>query len=221
MRPLASGLMPMALATSMSVIIPTGLSSSYSQIKRQAVRWDAFKSMAFGLVLGVCLGIFVVSKIENNTLRLVFSFGLFAMAALIYFKKETNRTHPLMLKYFISTPIAFGIGVLATMLGIGGAILNIPYLNRAGIPLRNAIATSSVLGVVVAVPAVIGFIVTGLSQGHPLLHFNLLAWIIIAPLSVLMAPLGVKASHALPAQRLKLLLAGMLVCIATRMFFET
>lgn len=216
-----SGLMPMALATSMSVILPTAISSSYSQIKRQAVQWNAFKLMAPGLVLGVCFGIFVVSKIENDTLRLIFSFGLLAMAALIYFKKETSVEHPFMLKYFVSMPTTFGIGILATMLGIGGAILNVPYLNRAGIPLRNAIATSTVLGVVVSIPAALGFVVTGMSAGHPLLHFNLLAWVIIAPISVLVVPLGVKVSHALPLQRLKLIFAGLLVCIAIKMFFET
>ena len=98
----SSGLMPMALATSMSIIIPTGLSSSAAQIKRGAVRWDAFRVLAPGLVAGVTLGITVISKLENDTLRIIFAIGLYVMASLIFLKKETENQHPLFLKPFLA-----------------------------------------------------------------------------------------------------------------------
>lgn len=216
-----SALMAMALATSMSIIIPTGMSSSWAQIKRKAVRWDAFKLMVPGLVVGVCMGVFVVSKLENETLRMIFSVGLYAMAVMTLMKKENALGHPQLLRPYVAYPAGSIIGLIATMMGIAGAMLNVPYLNRAGIPLHNAIATSSVLGVMVALPAALGFMVSGMADGGVFSHINITAWLLIVPVSVIVAPWGVKASHALPVKKLKYIFVALMVVLATKMLLET
>ncbi|HNQ91837.1 MAG TPA: sulfite exporter TauE/SafE family protein [Alphaproteobacteria bacterium] len=203
-------LMHAALATSMAVIIPTGLSSSYAQIKRKAVEWNAFSRVAPALVFGVIVGVYAVSEMKSSALQIVFAVGLYFLSALIFFKKEGGVTHQVLLRPFVSYPAASLIGLFSTLVGIGGASLNVPYLARAGVPLHRAIATSSVLGVAISIPAAVGLIG----------FVYWLAWVLIVPFSVLCAPMGVRASHALPVSKLKIVFAILLCLIATKMAFD-
>jgi hypothetical protein len=102
---------------------------------------------------------------------------------------------------------------------MGGAVLNVPYLVRAGVPLKKAIATGSFLGVIVSVTATLGNVVhSELGAGEWLINFPAVALII--PASILMAPLGVRASHALPVHKLKLIFALLLVAVASKMLLD-
>jgi uncharacterized membrane protein YfcA len=211
-----------ALATSMAVILPTGLSSSWAQIKRKGVDWDAVKLMTPGLMIGVCFGVFVVTNLSSTALKVIFSIGLYGVAASILMRKEDAQAHPILMKRVVAFPITVVIGIAATLLGMGGAILNIPYLSKAGFPLKRAIASASVLGVLISLPATIGYLVSG--SEHALKggvgYINLAALAMIVPVSVLMAPVGVKASHALSVQKLKIVFAVLLLLVATKMLFE-
>ncbi|MDD3019441.1 MAG: sulfite exporter TauE/SafE family protein [Alphaproteobacteria bacterium] len=217
-------LMHTALGTAMAIIIPTGLSSSRAQIKRGAVDWDAFRALAPALVAGVVFGIFVVSGLKSAQLQLIFAIGLYFLSALIFFKKEGGAAHPVMLRWFWASPSSALIGIFSTLVGIGGATLNVPYLSRAGVSLHRAIATSSVLGVVISVPAAIGFMVIGdhsdIGASGFIGFVNVVAWGLIFPFSVLCAPLGVRASHAMPVKKLKTVFAVLLILIASKMLFE-
>lgn len=210
-------LMHTALATSMSIIIPTGLSSSWAQIKRKAVDWSAVKLMVPGLVIGASLGVILVSRMDSNMLKMIFAVGLYGIVLSIIKKRDEAKPNLTLRKPLWAVPVSMAFGVAATLLGIGGAVLNVPYLNKSGTPLKNAIATGSVLGVIVAFPATVGYIIAG----HGTLgYINAAAFAMIVPVSVLIAPLGVKASHALPVHKLKILFAGLLILVATKMLIE-
>ena len=217
-------LMHTALGTAMAIIIPTGLSSSRAQIRRGAVEWGAFRKLAIGLIAGVCLGIFVVSGLKSLQLQFIFSVGLYCLAAMIFFKKEEQVGKPILLKWYISNFTACLVGIFSTLVGIGGATLNVPYLSRAGLDLHRAIATSSVLGVVISIPAALGYILIGVPAEIAVSGFvgfvNVVAWGLIVPFSVLCAPLGVRASHALPVKQLKYVFALLLCLIASKMLYE-
>lgn len=206
-----------ALATSMTVILPTAISSSWAQIKRKAVDWPSIKMMIPGLVIGVVIGIAIVSKINSEFLKIVFSIGLTLIAISIITKKENSKSFPVLNKMKCAVPASVVFGILSTFLGIGGAVMNVPYLNRGGLPLKTAIASGSVLGAVIAFIATIGYLVSGHGSGG---YINFMAFIMIVPASVLMAPIGVRMSHKIPVAKLKVIFAGMLILLAVKMFFE-
>lgn len=206
-----------ALATSMAIILPTGIASSWAQIKRKAVDWSSIKMMMPGLAIGVVIGISIVSKINSEILKIIFSVGLTAIAISIIFKKENSKSFPVLNETKCVVPFSIVFGVLATFLGIGGAVLNVPYLNRAGVPLKTAIATGSVLGTLIALIATLGYLFSA-GEGHGLINF--MAFLMIVPASVLMAPVGVRVSHATPVDKLRIMFAAMLVLVAAKMFFE-
>lgn len=207
-------MMHMALATSMAIILPTALSSAFAQHKRKAIDWTSVRIMSPGLVVGSLTGVFLISGLKGETLQIIFAGGLILIAATILFRPD----HPTPAQFLKTAPYAWPastvFGALATLLGISGSVLYSPYLDRAGLPLKNAIATGSALGVVVSLTANIGYLVAGKGT---LQYISFLPFLVIVPVSVLFAPWGVKASHALPVRRLRILFAVLLVIIAVKM----
>jgi uncharacterized membrane protein YfcA len=206
-----------ALATSMAIILPTGISSSWAQIKRKAVDWTMIRLMTPGLMMGVICGIFLVTKMEGDVLKIIFAIGLSLIALSMIFKREHSKIFPILIQKKCAYPFSILFGIVAIFLGIGGAVMNVPYLNRAGIPLKSAIATGTVLGVIISFVATIGYVVSG---DGALGYINIESLLMIVPASILMAPLGVKVSHALPVSKLRIILASLLVIVSINMIYE-
>jgi uncharacterized membrane protein YfcA len=83
------------------------------------------------------------------------------------------------------------------------------------------VGTASLFGLVIAVPATLGYIVSG--WGNELLPFaslgyvNLLGIAVIAPATVLFAPLGARIAHALSRRQLSAAFGVFLMLVAVRM----
>jgi len=53
-------------------------------------------------------------------------------------------------------------------MGIGGGSLSVPLLSLCNVPIHRAIGTASGIGLAIAVPATLGFIISGLGvEGRP------------------------------------------------------
>lgn len=217
-------LMHMALGTSLAIIIPTSLSSAYAQVKRKAVDWDAIKKMVPGLMIGVSAGVMIAANLKGGVLQIVFSLGMYGIAALVAKTPSPRHIFPKLLSWPVVIPATGAVGSFATLLGLGGSILNIPYMTYAGLPLHRAIATGSVLGVLVSCPAAIGFILTGWNTpdlpAEFLGYINMKAWICIVPFSILVAPLGVKTSHKTDVKKLRRFFACFILVVATKMLWD-
>ena len=218
-------IMHMALGTALAIIIPTGMSSAWAQIKRKAVEWDSLRRLVPGLMVGVVVGIFIAAQLGGPALQIIFAVSMYAMLVLIVKKPKPEQVYPQLMSWPIALPFTAGVGVLATLVGIGGSIVNIPYMAYAGTPLHRAIATGSVLGVIVAIPAAIGFVLAGVASDHALPteflgYLNMKAWLCIVPFSMLVAPLGVKLSHRLDVNRLRQVFACFVFIVATKMLWD-
>lgn len=88
-------------------------------------------------------------------------------------------------------------------MGIGGGVLNNTFMTLFGRPIHQAVATSSGVGVLISIPAIIGMVVAG--WGAPNLppfsvgYINLLAVALIIPISTYVAPMGAQFAHKLPS----------------------
>jgi len=214
----------MAIATSMATIIFTSVSSVRAHHKRGAVRWDIVKGLAPGIVLGAAiasLGVFAVLK--GSWLALFFAaFVSFSATQMLLDKKpKPTRTLP-------GTPGLLGaggvIGFLSGLVGAGGGFVSVPFMTWCNVVIHNAVATSAALGFPIALANAIGYIVAGQNVGGlppaSVGYIYLPALIVIASMSVLMAPLGVKAAHALPVKSLKRAFAGILYLLAAYMLYK-
>ena len=214
----------MAIATSMATIMFTSISSVRAHHQRGAVRWDIVKRLAPGIVLGAALaslGVFALLK--GSWLALVFAaFVSFSATQMLMDKKpKPTRTLP-----GTAGQIGAGttIGFLSGLVGAGGGFVSVPFMTWCNVAIHNAVATSAALGFPIALANALGYIVAGQGvAGLPtgsLGYVFLPALLVIAIASVLMAPLGVKAAHALPVKSLKRVFASILYVLAAYMLYK-
>ena len=221
-REVAPGLaVKMAIATSMATIIFTSMSSVRAHHKKGAVRWDIVKRLAPGIVLGALvasLGVFALLK--GAALYFVFA-GFVAFSAVQMFldkKPAASRQLPGTAGQLTAGGV---IGFLSGLVGAGGGFVSVPFMTWCNVAIHNAVATSAALGFPIALSNVAGYIVAGQGLlGLPPYSFGYLwlpALVVIASCSVLMAPVGAKAAHALPVKKLKRAFAGVLFVLALYM----
>ena len=214
----------MAIATSMATIIFTSISSVRAHHKRGAVRWDIVRGLAPGIVLGsmiASLGVFAL--IKGSWLALFFAgFVSFSATQMLLDKKpQPTRTIP-------GTPGLVGaggvIGFLSGLVGAGGAFVSVPFMTWCNVAIHSAVATSAALGFPIALANSVGYIIAGQNvQNLPegaVGYIYLPALLVIACVSVLMAPVGVRAAHALPVKSLKRVFAALLYMLATYMLYK-
>ena len=214
----------MAIATSMATIIFTSVSSVRAHHKKGAVRWDIVKSLAPGIVLGAMvasLGVFALLK--GASLYFVFAaFVAFSGSQMFLDKKPAPTRH---LPGTVGLLGAGGvIGALSGLVGAGGGFVSVPFMTWCNVAIHNAVATSAALGFPIALANVVGYVIAGQGlQGVPAYSFGYLwlpALVVIASCSVLMAPLGARAAHALPVKKLKRAFAGVLFTLAIYMLYK-
>jgi uncharacterized membrane protein YfcA len=212
----------MALGTSLASIVITSIASFRAHDKRGAVRWDIWRAITPGLLIGTFGGGFLAAALPVTFLRAFFVCFLYYVAVQMFldFKPKASRQLPGM-------PGMYGvggiIGVVSSLVGIGGGTVSVPFMTYCNVPMHTAVGTSAALGFPIAVAGTLSYIWNGLSvPGLPpysLGYVSLTALAGIAAASYCTAPLGAKLSHALPVSKLKRFFAVFLCCIATRMLF--
>jgi uncharacterized protein len=216
-------LLPLAIGTSAATIVFTAFSSAYAHHKRGAVAWPIVAALAPGLVIGSLLGPQIASALPMRVLAAVFGTVTWYTAARMVWAAPPKVTRELPGK-----PGLFGvgvfIGVIAGMVGTGGAFLAVPFMTRANIKVHTAVATSAAIGWPVAVASAIGYIYAGFRAPdlppYTLGYIYLPALLCIALASILLAPLGAKVAHAWPRERLRAAFAGMLFVLGAYMWWK-
>lgn len=74
--------------------------------------------------------------------------------------RPTARVSHTTTDFAIRSGLGFPIGALAAFLGVGGSVMTVPLLRRAGQPMRVAAALANPLTLCVAVPALAVFLLT-------------------------------------------------------------
>ena len=216
--------MHLAIGTSLATIIPTSIASLNAHAKRGAVDWALLKSWVIPMVIGVLIGTLLARMASGNTLALIFACVAIPVAINMAFGKENWRIAAALPKGAGGWTLAGAIGTISTLMGIGGGTIGVPVMSLCNYPIHRAVATAAGFGVIISIPAAIGLAAAGWGT-HNLPPFsvgyvNLLGFILIAPASVLMAPVGASLAHMMDTRRLKLVFAGFIAITAARMLWD-
>lgn len=213
-------LMHVAIGTSLATIVITSLSSIRAHHKHQAIDWPVVRNIAIGVFIGGLVGAVIAKLITGTDLKLIFSIFMFLIAVQMYFGNEAkaHRTLPAKPGMIMA---GISIGTIASLMGVGGGSMSVPFLTWCNMNIRKAVATSSAIGFPIAVAGTIGFIMTGWSvSDRPVMslgYVNLPAFFSIVVASVLFAPLGARIAHRISPVILKRIFAAFLVILGVRM----
>jgi uncharacterized protein len=220
-----SVIMHMALGTSLATIIVTSMSSVTAHHKKGAVMWSVFKNLAPGLIVGSFLGAGIADYLSGQGLQLII--GVFALwVGYRMFTGAKVAVDPS--KHLPSTTAQMlaggGIGVASAIFGIGGGSLTVPYLNKHGVAMQKAVATSAACGLPIAVAGALGFIWFGAQSEvdipNTLGYVHIYAFIGISVMSFMTAKLGANVAHRLSAFMLKRCFAGLLACVGIYFIYQ-
>jgi uncharacterized membrane protein YfcA len=212
-----------AIATSLATIIFTATSSVLAHHRQGNVLWAKVLRLTPGIIIGAALGAIIADKISADNLRFIFIIYLIYVAFKMALQLKSCES---AVKNINSLDYAAGggIGLLSSILGIGGGTLTVPFLVACQIPMKNAVAVSSACGLPIAFSATVSYIVLGLQQPQlpawSLGYIYLPAFSGIVLCSILTAPLGAKLATKLPATKLKRCFSIMLFIMAVKMFFS-
>ncbi|MBK5647996.1 MAG: sulfite exporter TauE/SafE family protein [Acinetobacter sp.] len=218
-------IMHIAVGTSLATIIVTSISSVMAHHKKGAVLWPVFRNLAPGLVLGSFLGAGVADLMSGQNFQL----GVGGFAVWMAYKMfrganavvDPNRHLP---SAALQLAAGGGIGVASAIFGIGGGSLTVPYLNRHGVVMQKAVATSAACGLPIAVAGAIGFMWFGAKEQievpNTIGYVHIYAFLGISVMSFITAKFGAKVAHRLSPAMLKKCFAGLLVVVGSYFIYK-
>ncbi len=216
--------MHVAVATSMSTIIPTSIASSRAHHARGATDWKLIRHWSPGLMLGALAGSALASRASGPVLSGMFGLTALLIAIKMYLPFDHWRIRAQIPLGLGGNLISGFIALVSAMLGIGGGMLGVPAMTLLGEPVHRAVGTAAMFGLLIGAPATIGYLFARPGVALPGMTVglvSLLGFALIAPASVLMAPLGAKLAHALSRRALSQAFAVFLFIVAMRMFYRT
>lgn len=214
--------MHIALGTSLAVIAATSIVSTRAHHRRGGVRWDLLRWYGPALGVGALIGAFVADALSGLALRGLVGISSLLIALQMAFDYKFGALERLAPPRPPELAGAGGIiGLLSSLIGIGGGSLTGPYLALRGLELRQSVGTAAAGGIPIAWAGALGYIVAGWDAvGVPapgLGYVSGSAFAGLAAASTLTAPLGARLAHSLSPRHLQLGFALMLVLVAIEM----
>ena len=215
--------MPLAVGTSLAIIIPTSLKSAAGHKAKGAVDMAVLRAWAAPLVIGVALGAAVARFAPPQVFQMVFIFVAAINATKLLFGRDSWRLGPDLPDGFVRKVYGFVIGLLSALMGIGGGALSTLVLTLYGRPIHQAVATSAGVGVLISIPGALGYVAAGWGRaGLPPLSLgfvSLIGFALVVPATLLTTQIGVNLAHALPRRRLELLFGTFLLLVCLRFVY--
>ncbi|MCA8867564.1 MAG: sulfite exporter TauE/SafE family protein [Rhodobacteraceae bacterium] len=214
-------LMQICLATSLATIVVTSVRSVLAHNRKGAVDWSILRHWAPGIALGAVLGMLATTGLRSEVLMVIFGILGLVIGLYLAFGRADWRLGEEMPKGAGRGVISTGVGFLSVLMGIGGGSFGVPLMSLYAVPIHRAVATAAGFGVIIAVPSVIGFLLTGTPpEGRPPLTFgqvNLPAFLIIVAMTMVTTPFGVRLAHAMNPKPLKRAFAAFITLMALNM----
>jgi uncharacterized membrane protein YfcA len=213
----------MAVATATATILFTSVASMREHQRHRAILWPVVAALAPGIIVGSLVGPQIVGGMSTAVLSAFFGVFVAAAATNTLLDRKPRPTRELPGKGGLFA-VGGGIGLVSSMVGAGGAFLSVPFMTACNIGIRNCVATSAALGLPIAVAGTIGFVVAGLGAPglppHTIGYVYVPALLAIVAASVVSAPIGARAAHRWPVQKLKRAFAILLYLLAAYMLWK-
>ena len=220
--------MPLCIGTSLAIIIPTSISSFRAHYARGAVDMPLLKSWLLPIVVGVIVGVVTARYAPERLFKIVFVCVAWTAAARLILARDNWKLGEVFPTGLLMQVYGFVVGLLSTLMGIGGGLFLNLLMTFYGRPIHQAVATSSALAVLISIPGALGYVYAGwpaaahypdvaaLQWPFALGYVSLIGAVLVMPTSLLVAPLGVRVAHAMSKRTLELAFGCYLFIVGSR-----
>jgi uncharacterized membrane protein YfcA len=220
--------MPLCVGTSLAIIIPTSIRSYRAHYARGAVDTEILRAWWLPVLVGVLAASVTARYAPERLFKVVFVTVAWFAATRLLLGRETWKFGDDLPRGLLMKVYGFFVGLLATLMGVGGGLFANLVMTFYGRPIHQAVATSSVLAVLVSIPGALGYVYAGwpvaahypdvlaLQSPFAIGYVSLIGAVLAMPTSLLTAPLGVKAAHAMSKKTLERAYGSYLFIVGAR-----
>lgn len=200
-------LVHLVLGTSMAAIVITAISSLRTHHQHQAVLWP----VVLRITPAILIGTFAATWLATRALA-IFFFCFMAYVSLqmvLNIKPKGQRQLPGVVGVSLASLI---IGGISALVAIGGESLTVPFLTWCNVRIQQAIGTSVVVGLPIALAGALGYMINGWSTAgmpaYTLGYVSVPAVLLISEMSFFTAPFGASFAGGYPEKNLCRTAAG-------------
>jgi uncharacterized membrane protein YfcA len=220
--------MPLCIGTSLAIIIPTSIRSWRAHYSRGAVDTEIVRTWWLPVLAGVIAGSVTARYAPERLFKIVFVAVAWSAAARLLLARANWKFGDDLPKGPLMKVYGGVVGLLSTLMGVGGGLFSNLLMTFYGRPIHQAVATSSALAVLISIPGAIGYVyagwpaaalypdVTALQLPFAIGYVSLIGAVLVMPTSLLTAPLGVRAAHAMSKRTLEMAFGCYLFIVGSR-----
>ena len=217
-------IMHLAVGTSFAIIIPTSTVSVLTHHKFNAVDFNIVKNYGIFVITGVVIGTIFAATLKTKSLVLFFSIVILFLGIYLLLIKEREQNIVSEMKLYLKVILGVIVGFISAIMGIGGAVMNVPIFKYFGYSINKAIGSAAAIGFLIALFGAIGFLISGsyLNTNLPLSigFLNIPAFLIFIPITTFMARLGARTVHKIDKNKISKIFGFFLIIVATKFLFE-
>lgn len=215
--------MHLAVGTSLATLAAASWQSGRAHAAQGGVDAATLRAWTPWVIAGAIAGAVLARPASAHVLQLVFGTVSLSLALRLWLQRPPTGD-PAAVPPPRHTWLGLPIGLISTLMGIGGGGLSVAALSLGGVPMRVAVGTAAMLGFYIAVPATLGLMVAGAGvPGRPpgsIGFVSLVGVAALAPLQMLTVPWGARLAHRWPRRRLQLAFMGFLLLSGSKMLWE-
>ena len=217
-------IMHLAVGTSFAIIIPTSAVSVLTHHKFNAVDFNVVRNYGIFVIIGVVVGTIFAASLKTKSLVLFFSIIISFLGIYLLLIKEKEQNILIEMKLHLKIILGFVVGFISSIMGIAGAVMNVPILKYFGYSINKAIGSAAAIGFLIALFGAVGFLISGnyLETKLPMSvgFINIPAFLIFIPITTFMARIGAKTVHKIDKNKISKLFGIFLLIVAIKFFYE-
>jgi uncharacterized membrane protein YfcA len=220
--------MALCIGTSLAIIIPTSVRSWRAHRARGAVDTEILKIWWLPVLAGVIAGSVTARYAPERLFKIVFVMVAYSAAARLLLARQSWTLGDDLPKGPLMKAYGFAVGLLSTLMGIGGGLFANLLMTFYGRPIHQAVATSAALAVLISIPGALGYVYAGwpaashypdvaaLQLPFALGYVSLIGAVLVMPASLLTAGVGVRVAHAMSKRTLEFAFGCYLLIVGSR-----
>jgi uncharacterized protein len=220
--------MPLCIGTSLAIIIPTSIRSYRAHRARGAVDVEILRAWWLPVLIGVVSGSVTARYAPERLFKIVFVLVAWSAAVRLLLARESWKLGDDMPRGPLMKIYGVVIGLLSTLMGIGGGLFSNLLMTFYNRPIHQAVATSSALAVLISIPGALGYVYAGwpaaalypdvaaLQLPFALGYVSLIGAVLVMPTSLLTAGFGVRVAHAMSKRTLEIAFGCYLFIVGSR-----